>query len=344
MDTDTTPGRGDGNVAAHGFIMDEMRSTSWSGSATLTPVTITATATSQSLSRTADAMKPPSRVLAGMVLALLPLAGGCSLPNQPPVFSSTTLPSVTARALLDREAASVVLPLDRYGMSDDEQARVRAARQILFAQCVTGVDQVPAAVIHVARRELDAAPAGRDWLFGFWDAAYIEAHGIAAPVPRPLGEGLSPTPEAVTRCAGSDALAEVRVVSGQVASDAPADAVLVALVMESTTRTVADPRFLALRDRRDQCLTHRGYAINQASFLRGVTIDADLTEEDALTAAIAEATCADEIDYMQQVSDLAAAHQERLITQHAADLVAVRGRAEAIVATANEVLARAGVP
>lgn len=278
-----------------------------------------------------------------MILALLPLAGGCSLPNQPPVFSSATVPSVTARALLDREAAAIVLPLDRYGMSDDEQARVRAARRILFAQCVTGVDQVPVAVVHAARQELDAEPAGRDWLFGFWDAAYIEAHGIAAPVPRSLGEGLSPTPEAATRCAESDALAEVRVVSGRVASDAPADAVLMGLVMESTTRTVADPRFLALRDRRDQCLAQQGYVINQASLLRGVTIDADLTEEDAVTAAIAEAACADRIDYMQQVSDLAATHQERLITRHAAELVAVRERAEAIVATANEVLARAGV-
>lgn len=282
-----------------------------------------------------------AKVVAGA--AVFTLAAGCASGGATLGSPTAEVPSVTARAVLDRATASIELPLDRFGMSELEQARARAARQILFAQCITGSATPSAETLTAARRELAAVTVGSEWLFGFWDAEYIAAQGIAPAASLGLGEGLSVTPQEGARCVESDEMATVPLVSAQTAPDDPSLAVLLALSMEAHDSTLADPRFVALRDRRDECLAGQGYAVNRTNELRGVEIAVGASAEESLKAAVAEATCADRMDYVQQVSDLAATYQQRLVEQHEAELVSVRQRVDAAVAEAGDVLTRAGI-
>jgi hypothetical protein len=111
----------------------------------------------------------------------------------------------------------------------------------------------------------------------------------------------------------------------------------------SWEKAVADPRFQQLARERDQCVAAKGYVTSQESKLGGVRLDPAWSAEEKLKAALAEATCADQLELTQRAADLQAAYQRQIIDQNQAEFVQIRKLAEERVKKAEALLEEAGV-
>jgi hypothetical protein len=276
-----------------------------------------------------------------LVVAMAALAlSGCDDASGP----SSTLPSITATATLDRANAAIILPLDAYGMSPDEEATVRAAQQIVFARCVTDSDALGETTRDVAQKELNYRPEANHWLLGYWDADYMAQHG-AIPVNNdvPLGGDLEIDPVKMMECTSTDDFNALQTIDRSAATDDAVPQKLMRYSLEASDKTIADPRFQELRAERDTCLTGAGYTIDQDSELTGVELRDDWSSEEMLKAQLAEAQCADSLDFIQQAANIRATYEQQAIDAHEAELVTIRQLAVERVARASAILTEAGI-
>jgi hypothetical protein len=127
--------------------------------------------------------------------------------------------------------------------------------------------------------------------------------------------------------------------------------VLSAYNLEAHDRTVADPRFVALEEAAHTCAAGRGFPVarNRSlegdDYLPGAEVDSDSwgMGEDWLKAALAQATCSDDLGYTQQVADLEAMYQQQLIDAHEAELTTIRAEVDRRVAAAEVILREVGL-
>ncbi|MDR2380454.1 MAG: hypothetical protein LBE08_04655, partial [Bifidobacteriaceae bacterium] len=97
------------------------------------------------------------------------------------------LPTSSAVARLNLDRATIELPLDAYGMSEEEQHIVAAAIQFPFFECMTDLEDVPDTILQAARDELEWTPAALDWRYGYWNTSAVAELGWV-----PVFDGGSP--------------------------------------------------------------------------------------------------------------------------------------------------------
>lgn len=262
-----------------------------------------------------------------------------------PTARTEAVPVVAGAAKLDRDAAVVRLPLDDYGMDARGQQLAAAATQIVFARCVTGSAEVGAATLNDARASLAAAPDVSHWLFGYWDAEYLAAHGIRdGRATTSIGNGLDDVdPSKAKKCVASEDALSIEPIATTYQSQLVQTQALSGASVLSWEKAVADPRFQQLARERDQCVAAKGYVTSQESKLGGVRLDPAWSAEEKLKAALAEATCADQLELTQRAADLQAAYQRQIIDQNQAEFVLIRKLAEERVKKAEALLEEAGV-
>lgn len=253
-------------------------------------------------------------------------------------------PVETRAAVLDWESSDITLPIDAYGMSRAEIHRVEAAASIEMARCVTGQDRVSDDVVAEARRAIE--PLRPDhwathWLFGFWNADYIAAHGW-----RPFPEGPEPPSwidadeSTLSSCLEREPLATLQPVHSSMTD--PASTLLMEINGESLERAEGTEEFTALISQRASCVTEKGHRTDSDSSLRNVEFPAE-DEESMLRAALVEAQCSDFLGVTQRLGDLVANFQTDLIREHRAELLSVKAEADSRVARANKILTEVGI-
>ena len=258
-------------------------------------------------------------------------------------------PTLASRALLDWGDATIGLPLDAYGMSPQQENTVRAAQQIVFARCVLGTVDVPAITLEAATETLDMPPAPNRWVYGFWNAGYITAHGIGTPwAVYSIGNGLEVSQEQGKACVYSDDYMNLNTINGSAITSSLSGndkdtGLIMAIGMTANGQTLADSRFKDLAMARSSCAARQGYAIDPDSSYRGVAFQDGWSTEQRLRAALAEAQCGDEINFMQQAGDITATYQQALIDQHEAELVAIQQLVQDRVARATAILHEVGL-
>jgi len=109
--------------------------------------------------------------------ATAPPSSGATETTPPPVTPPAVLPAISDRAELDRNLASITLPVERYGMTDQEIRTMLAAQHIAFAQCVTGSQTVTEVTLSAASRALKGGRPMAEWRYGFWDADFMAQYG-----------------------------------------------------------------------------------------------------------------------------------------------------------------------
>ena len=284
----------------------------------------------------------PSLVTGTMLVALVMILGACDSPQE----LSTTSPSVApvpippGVAVLDWETATITLPLDRYGMSPRESQAVEAASSIEWAHCVDEAQEVTTSVLEEASRYLGIAPMTTHWLYGSWDAPYIARFGWRRSDP-PLSF-VETDPGTAQECwarihdAGLDPLRE-----GTAMDEV---GTIIALgSQEAYDQTMADPAFHALQGQWRDCVASAGYVIDTDDSTSAAQFEDSWSEEQILEAWLADAKCADDMGYTQQVANINAAYQMEYIREHEAELVEVKRIADERVAKATQILKDAGV-
>ncbi|MDR1266218.1 MAG: hypothetical protein LBK42_11840 [Propionibacteriaceae bacterium] len=229
-------------------------------------------------------------------------------------------------------------------MTADEVATVQAAQQIVFARCITGSDALEDVTRDAARQELDHRAEANHWLLGYWDADYMAQHGAAPAISQvTLGGNLEVDKVKGRECVYSDNFEALHVIDRSTVSNDGAAQKLVQYSSEAWDKTVADPRFQELQAERDACLTDAGYTLDQNSKLSGVELRDDWSAEERLKAQLAEAQCADSLDFTQRAANIEATYEQQAIDAHEAELVTLRQKAAERVDRATVILIEAGI-
>lgn len=280
----------------------------------------------------------------GLCVMTFSLLAACS-PAAPPVATANTpasqnaaSPELSTQATLDWDAATITLPLDRYGMSLHEQQVVDAAGSIEFARCAKA-DVASAAT--EAGRYLATVPMSNHWLFGWWDANYIAKNGFhgVTDIPLTWAEASDAVTKACRDQINADGLTPVFVgYAGNTESD-----IISTGSWDADDQTTADARFKSLQKKWRDCVAAAGYKIDTGYSTTAAWIDPHWTHEQTLKAALADATCADHLSYTQQVGDIDATYQLVYIKQHEAELAQTRQLSDQRVANATKILQDAGV-
>jgi hypothetical protein len=256
------------------------------------------------------------------------------------------LSGVPGEAVLDWQEASIVFPVDRYGMSLVETLYVEAAWSLEFARCTHNTDKYPLQAIEEAVRHIKGVPVVHHWRFAWWNASYIAQYGFLGEPETPVQwmvDGVSD--EIILECVNQTRDKGFRVIASGYMDD-PESSLLTQVDGESMDRTVVDPDYLNLRDRLRSCLSEAGYAVystEPGSEWNSVKVENDWSEEKVTQSALAEAVCADNMEYTQQVANIAAKYQQELIRFREAEFIEVKKVSEERVKMAMEVLRRSRV-
>ena len=273
------------------------------------------------------------------VIVLSIVVTGCTPPTSFTTDQTPTPATTTAHAVLDWDTANVILPLDRYGMTPDETIVMDAAKSIAFAQCVSGADGVSAAVIQEASRFLHTVPIVNHARYGYWDVPYVAQHGFTGSRDVPVSL-VSTDPNTGANCMASVSAEGYESISGTQMN--PSSELLLDGSGQSYDALWKDARVDSIRVQYLACIAAAGYATDSRRG-GGVAYDPAWADARIQIAAIAEATCADRLNYTQQVGDVEASIQTGYIAQHEADLVALRAECDRRVALAHDLLHHVGL-
>ena len=286
----------------------------------------------------------PRIFVAVVMLCAIYLVSSCTTGADKQSTSAVSAATGTAAsgdaAVLDWSIATITLPLDRYGMTPAESVMVDTAAKLDIYLCQTGRDTVEQDVVQEASQHLSTNPPESHWLWGRWDAPYVAKYG-------PMGEpgsvvsfgGLTSFDDPCATKPDQDGL---NVVSATMIGST-ASSQLASALMDTYDEALADPAYLSLAGQRNTCIEQAGYTTNSPSDGGGVQWISSWTDEQVLQAVLVEAQCSDAMSYTQQVADITAAYQTTYISEHQAELVAIKQQADNAVAKAKQFLAQVGV-
>ena len=303
------------------------------------------TVTSEFASKT-NTSRPGSRGV-GLLVFLIAFAASLLSACAPKVDATTSAsiqPTVVVEAgvaILDWDTATILLPLDKYGLTLHEAQIVDAAGSIEYAKCLNQTDSVKSSVIQEAKRYLSTTPMASHWLYGWWDVAYISKNGYRGVMDTPLAYSAE-SPERRIDC-----FARVHnsgLTSAFNGNDTNGDiGQLSKATFEAYDRMTVYAPFLALQSAWRNCVSSQGYQIDYGYDTAAAFTDPSWSDEQYLRAALADAHCADHMGYTQQVGDINAAYQMQYINEHEAELVQIRKSLSDRVAKATVILSNAGV-
>ena len=264
--------------------------------------------------------------------------------SQEPNAVHSPVPGNTA--VLDWESATITLPLDRFGMSLSDVLVVEAAGSLEFARCVLQTDNYPEAAVEEAVRYIGSTPMAHHWRYGWWDADYVARNGYTGIQDDPLAL----LTDGSSRDQIQDCLEQIwgmglEALNSEHLTDADS-ALLGTGTIQAMDRTLSDAQFLALREQLRICVSQLGYTVystEPGADWSAVKTDASWSQEQVFQAALAEAECADDMSYTQQVGDIDAGYQLEYIREHEAELVQTKQIADERVAKAASILQDAGV-
>jgi len=285
-----------------------------------------------------------NRILIVFMALLVSFTASCSRAPLHRSDSPGTLDvSVDSQAVLDWDLATVILPLDRYGMNPDEVQIVEAAGSIEMARCQEKTDEVPQSVIDEAARYLKTVPVVTHWLWGRWDVPYIARYGWIGREPDPplhVGvNGYDQTDPCWQHVVESDLIP----IASDIANESTDGAVLTRINVELDDRVLVDSSYLSLQAKWNACIAAGGYIIEKDTPIAGVHVENTWTEEQINKAFMTEAQCADDMSYTQQVADIAAGYQMEYILANESELVTIRQHADKAVSNAEQILSSLGI-
>jgi len=274
---------------------------------------------------------------------------GCGQPTDP---TQTPLSPVPAQATLDYTKATIELPLDQFGMTSREISIVMGARDIAFARCLAGGQQVSPQEIQNAAGMLqtDFGIDEPNWIGGWWNAAYIAQNGWypRSKIGMELGTTMHASDDKMAACQDDPAVNTLTPLAVDLSMNGDtAAANAFRYRTDANDRVTNSPVYSTLSSQMELCLKNAGYVLdtNPREEYPGIKAKLDQTwpQEQILKAVLASATCNDQLGVTQQYANLQAGYEQALINQHQAELTALRAEASQRVAKAEVVLESVGL-
>ncbi len=269
---------------------------------------------------------------AAAVSAALLLAGCSQSALAPDEFAD-------ARAVLDRTAQRIELPLDRYLMSDSEMRIVEHANAILIDECMedAGFDYPAADGDWAAIAPTSERP------YGLWSVESASQYGYDLPADPALeaisASGAYMTPDwssELNACYGSTEQLPL-LVSGIV--DADASRITAASSRgesEAYLAATADPQWKAAREEWWDCLRDEGLVPQTGDADWGPPVPAE--REEQIRVAIIDASCKEETDLVQRLGDVEARFQAAFIASEEAALREQRDEVDVVLREARAIV------
>ncbi len=228
----------------------------------------------------------------------------------------SSLPRDTsAKALLDHEQLAITLPTTEFTPSHALEAKANTAYELMIRPCLrsAGYDIAVPAPVDVSE--------DRTW--GLWSVERAREHGYhlsngaATAFEEPDSEEYRDTR---ARCWD-----ETEPERQRLTKDAPEDTESVGVGLASKANAAAkqSEEFASLHQRYEQCLKGKGYEADPELF--GVA-DGPVADEsgaptaEEIRAAVAEATCNQELDVAQTMGNLEASYSAPMVKEHLAEL------------------------
>jgi hypothetical protein len=242
-------------------------------------------------------------------------------------------------------------------MSPEEMSVMWAALNIVEVRCITGQEEVSPAELDRSAMMLatpDVIDDAHDWLFGWWSATAIRKTGWGRVTNDFWSAELTPASDEKRILCSASSEAEA-LYPGAIRFRAGTDAAFEALLdtlaeLFSKSRRAVElsPLAESLSKQMGSCLAENGYRLGGDDNRDGtpklrVDIPLDATEEEKTRAILASATCDDRIGVTQQLADLMAGYQDKQITEHEAELVAIRVEVDRRLALAHQLLREVGL-
>ena len=275
------------------------------------------------------------RLVVLAVLLSFVLTGYVTQRNTPQ--SSEVFEPNQQEAILDWTTASFTLPINQYAMTGRESQIVEAAASIEFARCAHGLEADLSTVVEEARRYLTTQPEPPNtrWLFGWWNADFISKYGLMGYRDPPLSWVYSEWDVAQACQSHIADMGLIIITTDSVNID---NDVIRLASGTSYELTLVDSRFKLLQREWRDCVSAKGYVIDDDYETSAAYIDPSWEAERVQKIAIDEALCADSMRYTQQVTDLMAEYQNQYIVEHEGELFTIRNIAVERVITAKSIL------
>ena len=229
-------------------------------------------------------------------------------------------------------------------MSRQDEQIVNAAQADVMWKCEEQTEDLSSEALANIRAWLTWDPIVPSRLYGSWDAKVIAIYGWDG-----RGDGLSMGSDTadlslLDSCFSSDTYLSIEVVDTKTlprdGSFSTGD--LIMYTIQAYNKTVLDSRFQALAQAHGRCIRDQGYSTD-GSDVEGVQTDATWSDEQVLQAMVVEATCADQMNFTQQVADINAAYEQQFIDLHQAELVTIKSIADVRVSDAKAILHNDGI-
>jgi hypothetical protein len=243
---------------------------------------------------------------------------------------------------LDWDAASIELPLARFGMSPAEERVAAAAQTVAFARCILGTAQVSDGELEAAAALLTDESPEAYWLYGWWDAPYIAANGLSAGgLYFNLGTTLEFDDAQGTACVAAADVAQYRLYSTRTVTDGVG--VLAAYSYQAFADAMGTHQISVLLGLQAQCIVDKGYDLDEDAAFPVAYIDESWDSATVLQAILDTATCNDDLRVTQRAGDINATYEQRIIDEHQAELQAIRSEIDATLEHAHALLREVGL-
>ena len=273
------------------------------------------------------------------------------VPSQTPTDAfeqfETVDPDGSVSAILDEEAETVRLPLDRYYMTAQEMAMVTQATNLRIAECMSesGLDYPPATADWQSAVE---APNRR---YGLWGVSNAATYGYGFP-PTPYNSSIDAiiaaqgTPDeawlsASSACADSVGRPfPILAPSGSVSEETAFIELVDRGVGGGDAAAATDPEYAQFRHALSECLAQSGLVNGEGGTGWGPDAPADPEEERKV--AVIDAQCHQSTGMVQGLFDLQAQYQAAYEVEHEAELASVKAEKDEILKDAKAYISEHG--
>ncbi|WP_123446445.1 MULTISPECIES: hypothetical protein [unclassified Rathayibacter] len=282
--------------------------------------------------RSSRSQSPARRPLAGLACGatLVLLLSGCA--------TSAADPSDIAPADLDRDTGQINFPLETYVMSQEEQARVQHANDVLVGACMAEKDLPYPATDFDRFAELEASPAP-DRPYGLWSIDQARIDGYETPL-TPAAAALEAQHESFDEDWWSTfrtCYSTVGILPTIIINITPEPTIADKGSLEARAEVVASGEFQRQRTLWSDCIEKEGLTDSDSNEALLPDIDYSVTGPEQVAIAVIDVTCKDQLGTIETLAGMETKIQLDFIDAHQSELQQLRDDVDQVLRKAEKI-------
>lgn len=251
----------------------------------------------------------------------------------------TAAPNVAAKAELDTTSMQIIFPLDNYGMSWKEVAKVNYANEVAADKCMRKSGSSNPLLQYLNPHKVPSPM----WRYGFWNQSFVAKYGAGPdPVDTPGDKALAADEQRYAlyiACSTSDSL---KVLDAAQTYQGEPPSALAQAANQGYEKAFSSDAGKEAKKKLTECLAKVGFSLLPGATSIGVQTDENWSVEQSFKALVADAKCADQLGTVQSMANLEASYQQQYINEHEAEFKAIREQRDEIMKKADALISQSG--